>query len=134
MVLDRKISFVAFWFEGLDTEKKVADSLATLSKLGYTGVDWKNTCFDPNQDMAMQLKRAKHIADDMGMATCSAVILGNMLNETGFGHTVIFLNEVVFSLDRQAGVGSVALGIQDFVHHDNGVALRHQLKQFFVLV
>lgn len=82
MVLDRKISFVAFWFEGLDTEKKVADSLATLSKLGYTGVDWKNTCFDPNQDMAMQLKRAKHIADDMGMATCSAVILGNMLNES----------------------------------------------------
>ena len=81
MVLDRKISFVAFWFEGLDSENKVRDSLTTLSRLGYTGVDWKNTCFDPGQDMTMQLKRAKHIADDMGMATCSAVILGNMMDE-----------------------------------------------------
>ena len=81
MVSDRKISFVAFWFEGLNTEGKVHDALHTLRSLGYTGVDWKNTCFDPDQDMALQLKRAKRIADDMGMTTCSGVILGNMMDE-----------------------------------------------------
>ena len=51
MVSDRKISFVAFWFEGLNTEEKVHDALRILGRLGYTGVDWKNTCFDPDQDM-----------------------------------------------------------------------------------
>ena len=81
MVSDRRISFVAFWFEGLDSEGKVHDALRTLGQLGYTGVDWKNTCFDPDQDMAFQLKRAKRIADDMGLATCSGVILGNMMDE-----------------------------------------------------
>ena len=81
MVLDRKLSFVAFWFEGLDSEQKVKQSLTTLSRLGYTGVDWKNTCFDAEQDITFQLKRAKHIADDMGISTCSAVILGNMMDE-----------------------------------------------------
>ena len=51
----------------VEDERLLADSLKTLARLGYTGVDWKNTCFDPDQDMTFQLKRAKHIADDMGL-------------------------------------------------------------------
>lgn len=82
MVADRKISFMAFWFEGLTNEQKIAQAIGTLARLGYTGVDWKNTCFDANQDIGKQLKLAKHIADDMGIATCNAVILGNMIDDT----------------------------------------------------
>lgn len=82
MVADRKISYVAFWFEGLTDEKKIAEAIGTLARLGYTGVDWKNTCFDRERDIAPQLKTAKRIADDMGIATCNAVILGNMIDDT----------------------------------------------------
>lgn len=82
MVADRKISYVAFWFEGLKDEQTTAKAITTLAKLGYTGVDWKNTCFDADQDIGKQLKLAKRIADDNGIATCNAVILGNMINET----------------------------------------------------
>jgi sugar phosphate isomerase/epimerase len=81
MVKDRRISFVAFWYENLHTERAVARALAELSSLGYTGVDWKSTCFDPQQSMAMQLKRAVTLADGMGMRTCNAVILGSMVDD-----------------------------------------------------
>ena len=82
MVADRKISFVGFWFEGLGDEAKCVKAIDTLAKLGYTGVDWKNTCFDLTRDIKPQLAFAKKVADDMGITTCNAVILGNMTNDT----------------------------------------------------
>jgi len=82
MVSDRKISYVAFWFEGLRDELTIAKAVTTLAKLGYTGVDWKSTCFDKDQDLAKMLKLAKRIGDDNGITTCNAVILGNMIDDS----------------------------------------------------
>ncbi|OFX16908.1 MAG: hypothetical protein A2Z18_01635 [Armatimonadetes bacterium RBG_16_58_9] len=74
------IAFNAFWWEALDSEDKIASVCESLAKLGYRGVEWKETCFGGNGDMTQELRTAARITRASGLDVTDFVILRNLVD------------------------------------------------------
>lgn len=78
-MLDRtKVAFNAFWFEGLDSDEKVGRVCEGLTEMGYKGVEWKETCFPPGNDIRSRLQMAVRASKAAGLEVTDFVILRNL--------------------------------------------------------
>ena len=77
-MIPEKISYVAFWFEGLRTEDDVRRTAHDLGSLGYRGMDLKDTCFAVEPEaLPAALYHAVRGAEKEGLAVPCAVHLGD---------------------------------------------------------
>lgn len=75
MISKNRLAFNAFWWEHLWDEDSVKKVVDTLANIGYKGVEWKETSFNPGAKIADELKRAVKVSKEGGLEVTDAVIL-----------------------------------------------------------
>jgi len=76
MVSLDKLSYVAFWFDGLKNEDDIRRACATLRDIGYKGVDFKDLCFDTDvYPLHQMLRFAVSAAEKEGVVIPSTIRL-----------------------------------------------------------
>ncbi|MBI2842076.1 MAG: sugar phosphate isomerase/epimerase [Armatimonadetes bacterium] len=75
-----KVGFSGFWFEGLESKEEVTRVCEDLAKLGYKGVEWKETCFGTGAEACSRLDMAVKATRNAGIEVTDLVILRNLVS------------------------------------------------------
>ncbi len=80
MITEDQFGFNTFLWDKLHDEESIRGVVKSLADLGYRGVEWKETSFNPRGKLVDEFRRAVRVTKEFGLEVSNFVILRDMIN------------------------------------------------------
>ncbi len=80
MITEDQFGFNTFLWDKLHDEESIRGIVKSLADLGYRGVEWKETSFNPQGKLVDEFRRAVRVTKEFGLEVSNFVILRDMIN------------------------------------------------------